>query len=123
MFKAPFSFEGRIRRLEYGLTIIIATAANFIAQVISLILAGQKYYFIPYLFFLPFYVWFVWAQGAKRCHDVGNSGWYQLIPFYPIYLIFGEGDYGSNQYGKDPKNINAPSEYDMTTPQERIWKP
>lgn len=37
---------------------------------------------ILYLIMLVPYCWFIWAQGAKRCHDRGNSGWYQIIPFY-----------------------------------------
>ena len=36
---------------------------------------------ILYLIMLVPYFWFIWAQGAKRCHDRGNSGWFQIIPF------------------------------------------
>ena len=47
--------------------------------------------------------WFFWAQGAKRCHDRGNSGWYQIIPFYCLWMIFGNSDVGENEYGPRPK--------------------
>jgi len=47
--------------------------------------------------------WFMWAQGAKRCHDRGNSGWFQLIPFYRLWMMFAESDYGPNEYGENPK--------------------
>ena len=39
-----------------------------------------------YIFLIPAY-WFFFAQGAKRCHDRGNSGWYILIPLYWIWLM------------------------------------
>jgi uncharacterized membrane protein YhaH (DUF805 family) len=45
------------------------------------------------------------AQGAKRCHDRNNSGWYQLIPFYFIWILFGDSDTGFNDYGPNPKGI------------------
>lgn len=103
MFRAAFSFEGRIRRMEHGLSIIIwyfyiiiimnGIAITTGAPVLNLILL------IPGL-------WFLWAQSAKRCHDLGNSGWYQLIPFYALWMLFSEGKIGYNEYGANPKGIN-----------------
>lgn len=49
------------------------------------------------------YCWFIWAQGAKRCHDRGNSGWYQIIPFYGFWMLFAEGETTANEYGNSPK--------------------
>lgn len=49
-------------------------------------------------------IWFFLAQGAKRCHDRGNSGWYQLIPFYGFWMLFADGDAGVNNYGVNPKS-------------------
>ena len=78
MFKNPFSFEGRIRRTEYGLSIIICYAY---AMLVGGFIGMTKLYEpIMWVLLFPAY-WFVWAQGAKRCHDRGNSGWYQIIPF------------------------------------------
>jgi uncharacterized membrane protein YhaH (DUF805 family) len=81
MFQNPFSFYGRIRRLEYGLSIF---KLYFYSSIIGLIIGFSG---IPvalmYLFLLPVY-WFQLAQGAKRCHDKNNSGWYQIIPFYGL---------------------------------------
>jgi len=49
-------------------------------------------------------LWFLWAQGAKRCHDIGHSGWYQIIPFYMLWMIFAKGEEGiQNKYGVNPK--------------------
>ncbi len=102
MFKAPFSFEGRIRRSEYGLSILIYTVFWFILT----LLGG---YFDPsglvwFLFIIPVF-WFVVAQATKRCHDLGHSGWWQLIPFYGFWLLFADSDEGPNEYGDNPKGI------------------
>ena len=58
---------------------------------------------ILYLIMLVPYCWFIWAQGAKRCHDRGNSGWYQIIPFYGFWMLFAEGETTANEYGNSPK--------------------
>ena len=105
MFKNPFSFEGRIRRTEYGLSLIAAAVGRVF---ITMILASgnqEGLGFLNLLFQVPF-LWFFLAQGAKRCHDVGLNGWYQLIPFCPLFLIFASGEEGSNEYGANPKDKN-----------------
>ena len=103
MFSNPFSFYGRIRRTEYGLSFIIA---YLYAIVIGLFVgAANGSEGIMYLFLIPDY-WFIWAQGAKRCHDRDNSGWYQIIPFYGLWMLFGDGDAYENSYGPDPKGRN-----------------
>ena len=40
-------------------------------------------------------MWFLLAQGAKRCHDTGRSGWWQLIPMFWI----AKGEIKANKYG------------------------
>ena len=99
MFRNPFSFKGRIRRMEYGISFIIFYISNNILGALSAEEPAVAILLIPSL-------WFTWAQGAKRCHDRGNSGWYQLIPFYVLWMQFGDGDIGANEYGANPKGIN-----------------
>lgn len=103
MFSHSFSFSGRIRRLEYGISLIIYEVWNvlsaFIASSINDANGGLILY---YLLLIPGW-WFLCAQGTKRCHDRGSSGWYQIIPFYGLVMLFGGGDYGPNDYGLDPK--------------------
>jgi hypothetical protein len=74
MFRAPFSFDGRIRRLEYGISTIIYYIVYIIVFGISIEVPIIGLAMIPI-------IWFILAQGSKRCHDRGNSGWYQIIPF------------------------------------------
>lgn len=61
---------------------------------------------IIYLITLVPFLWFILAQGCKRCHDRNNSGWYQIIPFYVLWMLFADGDVGENDYGPNPKGIN-----------------
>jgi uncharacterized membrane protein YhaH (DUF805 family) len=102
MFKNPFSFEGRIRRTEYGISFIIYLFIYFIGLAIAG--EGEEVGGIIFLILIIPLFWFICAQSAKRCHDLGNSGWYQLIPFYGLWLLFSDGESGANQYGDNPKN-------------------
>ncbi|MEJ7559347.1 MAG: DUF805 domain-containing protein [Pedobacter sp.] len=108
MFQDPFSFEGRIRRSEYGQSIIIYAIVYFMITAAR----GRQEpgeFDIINLAFIPAW-WFLWAQGAKRCHDLDNSGWWQLIPFYGIWMLFKDGEQGTNEYGDNPKGLDDPIE-------------
>lgn len=111
MFKNPFSFDGRIRRTEYHLSIIIISIAHGLIG--AMLVLGSSSSSDPgstiaifYLLTLPGLIFF-WAQGAKRCHDLGNNGWWQLIPLYGLWLLFQDGQPGVNQYGDNPKDIQS----------------
>ena len=95
MFSNVFGKSGRIRRLEYGISYLVYYFIYF---------AYMSSYstFMALVFILSTYV--IIMQGAKRCHDRGNSGWFQLIPFYFLWLLFGEGQKGPNEYGPNPKS-------------------
>lgn len=97
MFSHPFSFNGRIRRLEYGISCIIYMPAG--------LLITESSYIPPFLGLLLIPAgWFIIAQGAKRCHDMGNSGFWQLVPLWIIFMLFEDSEIGTNQYGLDPKS-------------------
>ncbi len=110
MFARPFSFEGRIRRTEYAISIFILPLIYFMLMIA--LTSGSRHssskellgVFIT-ISFIPV-LWFLFAQTTKRCHDIGNSGWYQLIPYYTIWLLFADSEKGKNQYGDNPKGIN-----------------
>ncbi len=106
MFKNPFSFDGRIRRLEYGLSFIIYLVVYF--SIIGVVGAsGSEISMVAFLLFIPL-IWFLWAQGAKRCHDIGRSGWFQIIPLFPLVMIFQDGTPGRNEYGFNAKGVPGP---------------
>lgn len=101
MFKNIFSFEGRIRRTEYGLSLLFHWIFSAIVNsiVATTDTRGLLILYIPSL-------WFLWSQGAKRCHDLSKNGWWQIVPFYVFWLLFEEGFNGINEYGESPKYNN-----------------
>ena len=92
-----FSFEGRIRRREYGITILLFAVFRLFQD-----LTLREMPILHSLLFIPL-LWFLLAQGAKRCHDIGKSGWWQIVPFFGLWMLFKDGDVGFNEYGEDPK--------------------
>ena len=106
MFINNFSSNGRIRRLEFGLSILIYYGVTYlIGYTLGYmgVTDGATYGLgILYISIIPMLIWFI-MQGAKRSHDMGNSGWYQLIPFYILWMLFAEGENKENKYGFNPK--------------------
>ncbi|SEP59049.1 DUF805 domain-containing protein [Flavobacterium urocaniciphilum] len=117
MFKNPFSFDGRIRRLEYGISYLAYLTLIYGSVAVSETL-GASTSTIVLLLYIPA-IWFLLAQGAKRCHDRDNSGWYQIIPFYSLWMLFADGFPGKNEYGPNPKGIGNNDEIqEIGVPQE-----
>jgi uncharacterized membrane protein YhaH (DUF805 family) len=82
--------------VEYILSLLIFIGADLIFNV-TLGSPGNSGVYAIILIIL----WvFMLMQGAKRCHDIGNSGWWQLIPLYFIWLMVAKGDEGENEYGE-----------------------
>jgi uncharacterized membrane protein YhaH (DUF805 family) len=99
MFLNPFSLNGRIGRAEFVISSIILFVISFALEAIEIELQSEG--LIDIIYIIP--LWFSWAQGSKRCHDLGHSTWSQIIPFYIFFMWFAEGTRGWNEYGRDPK--------------------
>lgn len=104
-FNRPFSFKGRIRRTEYGVSFILYLIWSLVNNVFNRDPYAPTEIITFLLLTLIPMSWFILAQGCKRCHDRGNNGWYQLIPFYWLILLFGDGEKGLNKYGNNPKEM------------------
>ena len=88
-----FSFKGRITRAEYLIShalipfhfMLVAYVANVASEIASFSIgeeaAGSLYNRLMLFSGLFMFCWFYTAQGVKRCHDVGWSGWWFYVPF------------------------------------------
>ena len=135
MFKAPFSFDGRIRRIEYFLSGLVCGVVVWIAMLLGVgtfllgagsgSAAGSAFSLLIGVVAIIAAIWFSLAQGIKRLHDLDKSGWLILICYIPfvgwifaLYMLFADGTVGPNQYGPDPKNRmpyqQQPSSFNVT---------
>ena len=107
------NFSGRARRKEYWMFILVQLIIFILVMlyaslvddlfdtpvVSSILLLYFSATLIPWL-----------ALNVRRLHDIGKSGGYVFINLIPIIgriwyivLVATEGEYGSNNYGPDPK--------------------
>lgn len=100
----PFSFKGRIGRLQLILSYVVGFVAWFAIYALS---ENELYYleynsnvFLLFLACTAVFFWFLYAQCAKRCHDLGKSGAWMFVPFWNVLLFFAEGEEQDNQYGQ-----------------------
>lgn len=105
-FKRYADFSGRATRKEYWMFtlffFVIAIALVSIGQKDNPVLLGVFYLgsFIPYM-----------ALTTRRLHDIGRSGWWQLIGLVPligwivmlVFLVMDSVD--ENKHGPNPKML------------------
>ena len=94
-------FSGRARRKEYWMFILIYMVINVILALLGMdIISG----IVALALLIPSL-----SIGARRLHDTGRSGWWQLIYLVPligliVMIIFLVQDsHDTNDYGVNPK--------------------
>lgn len=101
--RSIFSFKGRIKRAEMWKTGIVYGIINGILQVvIDYAYDVSVGLIVAYLLIYGITTWVLLAQGAKRCHDLGHNGWWQMIPFYVFWMYLAKGQSEPNKYGNPP---------------------
>lgn len=109
MFANLISFEGRIRRAKFAITLIVCYFVRSFLFIIfdELIVLGNLLSTITDVFLVLIF----FSQSVKRLHDMDQTGWLAILPVYnPILLLFVDGTRGKNQYGEDPKGRSPLSE-------------
>ena len=93
-------FSGRAARPEFWWFVL----GQLIALIIASFLGRFVYSLVALALLLPSL-----AVGARRLHDIGKSGWWQLINLIPllglvvlIYFWVQPGQPGSNMHGEAP---------------------
>lgn len=99
MVSEIFWFQGRSRRLHFGLAALLMLTY---ALWVGLTNIGKLPSWNWSLGGLPF-IWLYLVQGVRRCHDLGKPWWWFLVPFYVFAMLLFEGEQGPNKYGPDPK--------------------
>ncbi|MFC4640368.1 DUF805 domain-containing protein [Deinococcus hohokamensis] len=108
-------FTGRARRSEYWYFVLFSGLIQLPFSVLSAV-NGE----LPLV--LDILDWGItlalivpsWAIGARRMHDVGRSGWWQLITLVPIvgwilWIVWtaSDGQEEDNNWGRNPKHWNS----------------
>ena len=99
-FNKYADFSGRATRSEFWWFVLFIILASMVLSVVSGILSG--------LFSLATIVPSL-AVGARRLHDIGRSGWWQLLGLIPvigvlilIYWCVQPGDAAANEFSEVP---------------------
>ena len=94
-FWSFFKPYGRINRTEYCIVLLVALFLSLYAFVV--IYFSPNYFLSIILLILALYLLIV--NSTKRSHDIGKSGWHQVIPFYHLLLLFLPGENENNEWG------------------------
>jgi uncharacterized membrane protein YhaH (DUF805 family) len=124
--KFAFSIEGRVRRREFFLFCLVMGAVflNWLAGLRDIAANARVYtntatdgyilhlltYSETHYAFLALLVLITYTVVAKRLHDRGKSGWWQMLVFVPVVgalwlaveLFILPGSSGDNKYGPHP---------------------
>lgn len=111
-------FNGRARRAEFWWFILFVFVVSTILSLIDMALfegvlqdIGPLSAIFTLITLIP-----AIAVTARRLHDVGRSGWWQLLFLLPVigFLVIlfwavQKGTDGPNEYGRDPLGGTAPA--------------
>ncbi|WP_338589666.1 DUF805 domain-containing protein [Shewanella khirikhana] len=100
-------FTGRARRKEYWMFVLFYLIFYLVTVGIDMALGTT---FIAAIFSLGLLLPSL-AIGARRLHDTGRSGWWQLLYFIPLIgaivllVFFCQDSQDENDYGANPKAL------------------
>ncbi len=116
-------FKGRAHRTEYWMFVLVSMLVVIVLGIIESILGissvseyGSNSGPIVALYNLAVLIPSI-AVGVRRLHDTDKSGWWMLLILIPIigwllllYYLVLDSQAESNQFGENPKGVQANSE-------------
>jgi uncharacterized membrane protein YhaH (DUF805 family) len=100
-------FQGRARRKEYWMFVVISFVISIILEVLQSVLHLRQV--LTSLYSLAVLLPSL-AVSIRRLHDTGRTGWWVLIGIIPIIgtiillvFMFFDSQEGENKYGPNPK--------------------
>ena len=107
-FKKYAEFSGRATRTQYWMFILFFMIIYFVLALIDVFVGTMVLAFIfNVAVFLPSI-----AIAARRLHDTGRTGWWQLIVLIPLIgaivliIFFVQDSVEDNEYGPNPKAVS-----------------
>jgi len=102
-------FSGRARRTEYWMFFLFYVIFSVVISVVdSLLGIGLLSIIFGFAMLVPSL-----SIGARRLHDTGRSGWWQLLLIIPVIgfiilvVFFVQDSHDENSYGSNPKAVAA----------------
>jgi len=104
------NFEGRARRKEYWMFVLINTIISFVLGFVDGIISGPEGWVLGVVYTLAVMIPSI-AVSVRRFHDINKSGWWVLglSLFVVVGWIWGfvlacqDSDIGDNSYGSSDK--------------------
>ncbi|MBR5485571.1 MAG: DUF805 domain-containing protein [Oscillospiraceae bacterium] len=109
LFWANFAnFNGRTRRRDYWYAALVNTVIVSVLELLGMYVGifGILASLFSLISFIP-----TITIGTRRLHDIGKSGWWQLImltgigAFVLLFMACIDSKPGDNQYGPNPKGL------------------
>ena len=109
VFSQYFGFSGRALRSEYWYFMLFSILIGVVVGILDVIIFGSFMGNGPLSFILSLVFFFpTIAVAARRLHDSGRSGWWQLLPItiigipFFLYWVIRKGDQSENKFGIPP---------------------
>ncbi|MEI7925509.1 MAG: DUF805 domain-containing protein [Chloroflexota bacterium] len=99
VFSNYATFTGRAGRSEFWYWILFTFLVSIVISILASMITPSLSY-VGNLFSLATLIPTI-AVAARRMHDIGKSGWWQIVPLYNIYLAVQPSE-GANAYGTGP---------------------